>query len=126
MMKIIKVDAVAVIGIVGLICAAAFVEVGMCQTDNEEAANAPSTAATPVTPVIVNNTICPVTEKVVFWANPVTVEYKGKIYNLYSKDCIAVFNSDPQKYIEKIPREVKKKPINYFKFGNVPPMEAGK
>ncbi|MCX5665885.1 MAG: YHS domain-containing protein [Candidatus Omnitrophica bacterium] len=52
--------------------------------------------------VNVNNTICPVTGDKVDMKDPVTVEYKGKIYNLCCPACIKDFNAEPEKYSAKV------------------------
>ena len=49
-------------------------------------------------PMKVNNTICPVTGKPVDMNNPVTVQYRGKMYNVCCSMCPETFKSDPKKY----------------------------
>ena len=53
-------------------------------------------------PVKINNTICPVTGEEVDIKNPVTAEYKGKVYNFCCPMCVQEFEKDPEKYIAKI------------------------
>ena len=55
----------------------------------------------------VNNKICPVTGEAVDMKNPVTYEYKGKIYNLCCPMCIGEFKKDPEKYVAKVKEEKK-------------------
>jgi YHS domain-containing protein len=85
---------IAITGIVCLVLATAFAGIGMCQYGETKAKEAAATTA----PVKVNNTICPVTGNKVDMNNPITVAYKGKIYNLCCAMCLATFNSDPEKY----------------------------
>jgi YHS domain-containing protein len=51
--------------------------------------------------VKVNNEICPVTGDKVDMKNPVTVEYKGKIYNLCCPMCVDTFNKSPEQFAAK-------------------------
>ncbi len=87
---------VGVVSIIGLACALMFTECGICQSDSAKAEGVSAS------PVKVNNTVCPVTGDPVNMKNPITVEYKGKIYNLCCPMCIALFKADPEKYISKI------------------------
>lgn len=86
---------IAIIVVVGIMClVSAMAFVGMCQAAGAETKSAASANA----PVKVNNTVCPVTGEKVDMKNPVTVEYKGNIYNLCCPMCTATFNSNPEKY----------------------------
>lgn len=103
--------AVIVAGCISLVCASAFAMCGSCGVSSDKAEKAPAVAAPAATAhviVMANNTICPVTGNAVDMKNPVTVEYKGKIYNLCCPMCPATFNSDPEKY-SKIAEEQAKK-----------------
>jgi len=54
-----------------------------------------------VQPVEVGNKICPVSKEPVTGAmsdKPVTIEYKGKIYNLCCPGCLKAFKNNPEKY----------------------------
>lgn len=93
-MKNRNVAIIAVTGMLCLICAMAFVAYGTCQYAETKA----KASASPVAPVKVNNTICPVTGDPVNMKDPVTVEYNGKIYNLCCPMCPATFKSNPEKY----------------------------
>ncbi len=87
---------VMIIAITGLIClalATAFAGIGMCQSETKAKEFVGIGA-----PVKVNNTICPVMGNKVDMNNPITVTYKGKIYNLCCPMCPAVFNGNPEKY----------------------------
>lgn len=78
------------------VCGSVFAMCGACGAGGDNAAEKENTAA-----VKVNNTVCPVTGDKVDMKNPVTVEYKGKIYNLCCPMCISEFNKDPEKYSAK-------------------------
>jgi YHS domain-containing protein len=54
----------------------------------------------------VGNKICPVTGEKIGEKDKVTYEYKGKIYNLCCSGCIEEFKKDPNKYIQKIEKEM--------------------
>ncbi len=69
---------------------------GMCDMGPKKANAAQSTAEK------VGNKFCPVTGEAVDMKNPVTYEYKGKVYNLCCKACVKDFKKDPKKYIEKL------------------------
>ena len=73
-----------------------FAMCGMCDMGPKKASAAQDTAEK------VNNKICPVTGEAVDPKNPVTYEYKGKIYNFCCNACVKDFKKDPKKYIEKI------------------------
>ena len=49
----------------------------------------------------VNNTVCPVMGNKVDMSNPITVDYKGKVYNLCCPACVAEFKRNPEKYSAK-------------------------
>ena len=85
---------IAITGIVCLALATAFAGIGICQGETKVKED----ASTATAPVKVNNTICPVMGNKVDMNNPVTVTYKGKIYNFCCPMCPAVFNSNPEKY----------------------------
>jgi YHS domain-containing protein len=87
--------ALAVIVLVLAVCS-------MCYAQNTDK-NTASTA------VKVNNMICPVTGDKIDMNNPVTVEYKGEIYNLCCPMCIAEFNKDPEKYSAKTKKQIQVK-----------------
>ena len=70
-----------------------FVGTGLCQK-SETKAKVPAGISAPVK----TNNICPVTGDKVDISNPVTLEYKGKIYNFCSAKCKALFKADPEKY----------------------------
>ncbi len=54
----------------------------------------------------IGNKICPVSgEKVGQMGDIVTIEYKGKIYNLCCEMCKKDFNKDPDKYTQKAEEE---------------------
>lgn len=72
-----------------------FAMCGMCGTGGEKAQ-----AAQVQTGENVNNAICPMTGEAVDKENPVTYEYKGKIYNLCCPMCIDEFKKDPEKYVK--------------------------
>ncbi len=74
------------------ICGNAFAMCGMCTADGKSAGAAKAAA------VRVNNAVCPVTDDKVDMKSPVTIEYKGEIYNLCCPMCIAEFNKNPDKY----------------------------
>lgn len=58
-------------------------------------------------PTEAGNKICPVSgEKVGEMGEPFKIEYNGVIYNLCCKMCVADFNKDPEKYIEKIKKQM--------------------
>ncbi len=48
--------------------------------------------------VNVSNKACPVSGDPVNTKNPVTYEYKGKVYNLCCSACIEPFKKNPEKY----------------------------
>lgn len=77
------------------ICSSAFAMCGMCAAGEKPAGDAKVAA------VKVNNAVCPVTGDKVDMKNPVTIEYKGEIYNLCCPMCTAEFNKDPVKYSAK-------------------------
>lgn len=90
-----------------VICSAFFAVCAMCALVDEKSAK-----ESEVTPVKVNNAVCPVTGDKVNMKDPVTVEYNGKIYNLCCPMCVSEFNKDPGKYSAKAeaqstPREQK-------------------
>lgn len=72
---------------------------GMCHAQD---AGKKATGAT----IKVNNTVCPVTGDKVDMKNPVTIEYKGEVYNLCCPMCIAEFNKDPEKYSAKAKKQI--------------------
>ena len=78
------------------VCCITFAVCGTC-ADKGSASGKEASAA-----VKVNNAVCPVTGQAVNMKDPVTIEYKGKIYNLCCPDCIKEFNSDPGKYSAKV------------------------
>ena len=53
-------------------------------------------------PEMVGNKFCPVSGDRIDERNKVTYEYKGKVYNLCSPDCVEEFKKDPEKYLEKM------------------------
>lgn len=59
--------------------------------------------------VNVGNKVCPVSGEKVGKSgmDPVTYEYKGKIYNFCCAMCIDEFKKDPEKYIKKVDEELK-------------------
>jgi len=81
-------------GIVAIVLTTAFVENGICLSDEAKAKEAARIAAL----MKVNNTICPVTGNEVDMNKPVTVQYNGKIYNLCCPMCPLMFKLDPIKY----------------------------
>ena len=64
-------------------------------------------ASPDVKAVNVENTICPVMGGKVAPEHKVTVEYKGKSYNLCCTMCIEEFNKNPEKYVAKVEAELK-------------------
>ena len=53
------------------------------------------------------NKICPVSgDKINQDMEPVTYEYKGKIYNFCCPMCIDEFKKDPEKYIKNVDTEL--------------------
>jgi YHS domain-containing protein len=83
------------------ICSSAFATCGTCGVDEK------STGTAKTAGVKVNNTICPVTNDKVDMKNPVTVEYKGEIYNLCCPMCVAEFNKNPDKYSAMAKKQLK-------------------
>ena len=79
------------------LCGSIFAMCGSCGSGNPGAAQEGDGAS-----VNVNNTICPVTGEKVDMKDPVTVEYKGKVYNLCCPACIKDFNAEPEKYSAKV------------------------
>ncbi|MBF0595449.1 MAG: TRASH domain-containing protein [Candidatus Omnitrophica bacterium] len=61
-------------------------------------------------PVVVGNKVCPVSGRVIAGSGmePVTVEYKGRIYNLCCAGCPQTFLKDPEKYSKIADQEVMK------------------
>ena len=57
---------------------------------------------------VVGNKYCPVTgEEVGKMGAPLTVEYKGKGYNICCPGCKNVFKNDPEKYSKIAEQDVK-------------------
>jgi len=52
------------------------------------------------------NKICPVTGEKIDEAAKATYEYGGKIYNFCCPMCIDEFKKEPQKYIDKVNKEL--------------------
>ena len=52
------------------------------------------------------NKICPVLGEPIDEASKATYEYEGKIYNFCCAMCIDTFKKEPQKYIDKVNREL--------------------
>ncbi len=50
----------------------------------------------------VGNKICPIMGNKIPEGHEITVEHKGKVYNLCCAGCIDKFKSDPEKYVEKV------------------------
>lgn len=51
---------------------------------------------------MVGNKFCPVSGDRIDEKNKVTYEYKDKVYNFCSPDCVEEFKKDPEKYLEKM------------------------
>lgn len=60
-----------------------------------------ATESVPV-PVLVGNTICPVSGEAINEEAKATYEYEGKVYNFCCAACIDDFKKDPQSYIKKM------------------------
>ena len=56
----------------------------------------------------VGNKICPVSGEKIGQGGlaPATYEYQGKVYNLCCPACVDEFKKDPDKYIEKVGKEL--------------------
>ena len=107
---------IAVVVVVLLaVCALTGVAMAQDKTKQTPAATtvtAPSsaavTASTPAVPEKVGNKICPVSGMTIADADlgKITVEYKGKVYNLCSAGCKDEFLKDPEKYVAKANEEM--------------------
>ena len=58
-------------------------------------------------PEMVGNKFCSVSGDRINEKNKVTYEYKGKVYNFCSPDCVEEFKKDPEKYLEKMEKAYK-------------------
>lgn len=70
------------------------------------AQNATTETAQESKAVNVGNRICPVTGEKISQDSMATIEYQGKIYNLCCSACIEEFMKAPEKYIEKVNKEL--------------------
>lgn len=82
-----------------------FAMCGMCGTSHGKTTAASTSAAVKSGTVNAGNKICPVTGEAVDPKNPVTYEYKGKVYNFCCKMCIEAFKKDPAEYIAIVEKE---------------------
>ncbi len=55
----------------------------------------------------IGNKICPVSGEEIDEENKATYEYNGVIYNFCSPECIEEFKKEPQKYVDKVEKELK-------------------
>jgi len=55
----------------------------------------------------VGNKICPVSGEEIDEESKAAYEYNGVIYNFCSPECIEEFKKDPQKYVDKVEKELK-------------------
>ena len=55
------------------------------------------------------NTVCPVMGTKVAPGRSLTVEYKGKLYNVCCPICVKEFKQDPAKYADIAEKQMKKK-----------------
>jgi len=92
-----KIAVAVVLNCIAFLSVYAFAMCGTCVSGEGKSQTGLSSSA-----IKINNTICPVTGEKVDMNNPVTVEHKGKIYNLCCAMCIKEFKSDPNKYITKV------------------------
>ena len=99
----------SVVVLVVLMAVVALTGIAMAQNETKE--TMPETTAmivTPAatTPVAVGNKVCPVSGDVVGEPGKDTVEYNGKVYNLCCPACKATFLADPEKYVDKVEKEM--------------------
>jgi YHS domain-containing protein len=66
----------------------------------------PDSESTSSKAVNVGNKICPVTDEKIDENAKVTYEYQGKIYNFCCAACPEEFKKDPDKYIQKVNKEL--------------------
>ena len=79
-----------------------FASYGGCDQKNAVAKDSTSGSGA----IDAGNKICPVLGEPIDEASKATYEYKGKIYNFCCAGCIEAFKKEPQKYIDKVNREL--------------------